>query len=50
MAGNKNVISAYLENVGQGHHLQQSYLSYYDQTFIKMMHCGWQQKRYICRP
>ena len=45
MIGNKNVISADLENVGQGHHLHNSlYLGYYMtdfiQSFIKMMQQG----------
>ena len=29
----KKVISADLSNVGQGHHLQKSYLGYYTATF-----------------
>ena len=42
MPNNKNVISADLENVGQGHHLQKSlFLGYYasdfNQTFTKML-------------
>ena len=41
-AGNKNVISSDIENVGQGHHLQKSqYLSYhatgFNNTVTKMM-------------
>ena len=41
MAGNKNVISAYLENLGQGHCLQKSYISCsvtsFNQIFTTMM-------------
>ena len=40
--GNKNVISADLENVSEGHHLQKSlylgnYTAYCNKTFTKMM-------------
>ena len=44
LAINKSVISADLENVGQDHHLQKSYLGYYtadfNQSFTKMMFLG----------
>ena len=45
IVGNKTVISAYLENAGQGHHLQKSlHLSYYttdfNQNFTEMMKLG----------
>ena len=51
---NKNVISADLQNIGQGHHLQKSYLGYYtaefNQTFTKMILLGWQQKHPVHWP
>ena len=44
VTGNQNVISADLQNISQGHHLQKSYLRYYatnfNQTITNIMQLG----------
>ena len=53
LASNNNATSAGFENVGQGHHLQNSLcLGYYtkadfNQTLTNMMLLAWQRKRHI---